>query len=251
MVAPGTDLQFGLLGPLQVELDGEPVPLAGRKPGALLAALLLRVNRTVSRDALIDALWPDDPPETAANTIQVYVSQLRRALPAVVVETDGSGYVLRAEPETIDAQRFERLVEAALEPGLAPDAVLRLLDDALALWRGVPLADLPADSPPRADAARFTEIRLQAIGRRIEAELQLGRHLDVLAELEELTRTEPSREQFTAQLMVALYRSSLQAEALAAYQRLRTHLQDELGLEPTPQLRELERSILNQDPSLI
>jgi DNA-binding SARP family transcriptional activator/tetratricopeptide (TPR) repeat protein len=251
MAASGTDLQFGLLGPLQVELGGKAAPVAGRKPRALLAALLLHINRTVSRDALIDALWPDDPPETAANTIQVYVSQLRRALPAVVVETDGSGYVLRADPESIDAQRFERLVEAALEPGIAPDAVLRLLDDALALWRGVPLSDLPADSPPRADAARFTEIRLQAIGRRIEAELQLGRHLEVLAELEELTRTEPFREQFTAQLMVALYRSARQAEALAAYQRLRTQLQEDLGLEPTPQLRELERSILNQDPSLI
>src|SRR3989442_14573817 len=157
MAAAGTDLQFGLLGPLQAELGGETVPLAGRKPRALLAALLLRVNRTVSRDALIDALWPDDPPETAANTIQVYVSQLRRALPAVVVETDGSGYVLRADPETIDAQRFERLVEAALEPGLTPDAVLRLLDEALALWRGGPLDGPPADAPPRAGATRLTE----------------------------------------------------------------------------------------------
>ena len=244
-------LQFRLLGPLQVELDGEPIAVAGRKPRALLAAMLLHVNRIVSREALIDALWPDAPPETAANTIQVYVSQLRRALPTVVVDTEGTGYVLRADAEAIDAQRFERLVEAALEPGLSPDAVLRLLEDALALWRGVPLDDLPADSPPRADAARFTEIRLQAMGRRIEAELQLGRHLEVLAELEELTRTEPFREQFTAQLMVALYRASRQAEALAAYQGLRNRLQDELGLEPTPQLRDLERAILNHDPGLL
>src|SRR6266545_2467589 len=182
-------LQFRLLGPLQVELDGEPIAVAGRKPRALLAAMLLHVNRIVSREALIDAL--------------------------------------------------------------SPDAVLRLLEDALALWRGVPLDDLPADSPLRADAARFTEIRLQAMGRRIEAELQLGRHLEVLAELEELTRTEPFREQFTAQLMVALYRASRQAEALAAYQGLRNRLQDELGLEPTPQLRDLERAILNHDPGLL
>jgi DNA-binding SARP family transcriptional activator/tetratricopeptide (TPR) repeat protein len=250
MHPPGS-IEFRLLGPLQVELGGEPVTVAGRKPRALLAALLLQVNRVVSREALIDALWPDDPPETAANTIQVYVSQLRRALPAVAVDTEGSGYVLRADAESVDVQRFERLVEAALAPGLSPDAVLRLLDGALALWRGVPLADLPPDSPPRADAARFTEIRLQAIGRRIEAELQLGRHLEVLAELEELTRSEPFREQFTAQLMVALYRSSRQAEALAAYQGLRSRLQEELGLEPTPQLRDLERAILNQDPGLL
>lgn len=251
MGAPGSSPEFGLLGPLQIELDGKPLTLAGRKPRALLATLLLHVNRIVSREALIDALWPDDPPETAANTIQVYVSQLRRALPTLVVDTEGGGYVLRADPETIDAQRFERLVEAALAPGLSPDAVHRLLDEALVLWRGVPLGDLPADSPARADAARFTEVRLQAIGRRIEADLQLGQHLEVLTELDELTNTEPFREQFTAQLMVALYRSSRQAEALAAFQRLRTRLQDELGLEPTPQLRELERSILNHDHALL
>jgi DNA-binding SARP family transcriptional activator len=177
MGASGSSPDFSLLGPLQIELDGKPLTLAGRKPRALLATLLLHVNRIVSREALIDALWPDDPPETAANTIQVYVSQLRRALPTLVVETEGGGYVLRADPETIDAQRFERLVENALAPGLPPDAVHRLLDEALVLWRGVPLGDLPADSPARADAARFTEVRLQAIGRRIEADLQLGRRL--------------------------------------------------------------------------
>jgi DNA-binding SARP family transcriptional activator len=251
MGSPETRLEFRLLGPLQVQLGDESIAIAGRKPRALLAALLLSVNRAVTRDALIDALWPDDPPETAANTIQVYVSQLRRALPTLEVDTEGGGYLLKAEPERIDAHRFERLVEAALEPGLSPDAVLRLLNEALALWRGVPLADLPADSPPRAEAERFAEIRLQAIGRRIEAELQLGKHLEVLAELEELTRTEPFREQFTAQLMVAFYRSSRQAEALASYQRLRSLLQEELGLDPTPQLRDLERAILNHDSGLL
>ena len=243
MAVAATDLTYQLLGPLQVELDGRPVPIQGKKPRTLLALLLVHVNETVSRDTLIDELWPHSPPETAANTIQVYVSQLRRALGPDTVRREANGYMLSANADAVDLHRFEQLVDEAHRPALAPDAVVHLLDEALDLWRGEPLPELPAE------AARLSELRLQAVGRRIDAELQLARHEDVLAELEALTRTEPYREQFTAQLMVALYRSSRQAEALAAYQRLRTTLQDELGLEPTPELRELERAVLNHEVS--
>jgi DNA-binding SARP family transcriptional activator len=244
MAAAPDNRRFQLLGPLRAELDGDEVPIVGRKPRTLLALLLLRAGGLVSRDELIDLLWPENPPETAANTIQVYVSQLRRALGPELVRTEGNGYVLTADRETIDVHRFDRLVEEAHRPRVKPETAVRLLDEALSLWHGQPLPDLPAEG------ARLSALRLQALGRRIDAELELGRHAEVLAELESLTRNEPFREQFTAQLMIALYRSGRQAEALEAFQRLRATLGEELGLEPTPELRDLERAILNQAPSL-
>src|SRR5262249_27658293 len=157
MAAAPDNRLFELLGPLHVVIDGREVPIDGRKPRTLLALLLLRAGEVVSREELIDALWPEDPPETAANTIQLYVSQLRRAVGAELVRTEGSGYVVTADRETIDAHRFERLVEKAHRARVKPETTVRLLDEALALWRGQPLPDLPAGG------ARFSELRLQAL----------------------------------------------------------------------------------------
>jgi predicted ATPase/DNA-binding SARP family transcriptional activator len=244
--------QFGLLGPLTVAIDGEPVALGGQKRRALLAALLLDANRVVSRDRLIDALWGEEPPDTANNTIQVYISQLRKLLPDGALETAAPGYRLAVEPDTVDLFEFVRLSEegrTALATGDAASGA-EALRASLALWRGPPLADLAWEPFAHAEIGRLEELRLAALEDRIDADLILGRHGQLVGELERLVSEHPLRERLRAQLMLSLYRAGRQADALAVYQRARRTLVDELGIEPGEPLRRLERAILAHDPSL-
>ena len=232
--------------------EGAELQLGGPKQRALLAILLLEANHAVSADRLIDALWGDHPPDTAKNTLQVYVSQLRKLLPEGALETVPPGYRLSVAPEALDLARFEELAQqgrAALGIGDAATAA-QALGAALALWRGPALADLALEEFAQADAARLEELRLAVLEDRIEADLVLGRHGALVAELERLIQENPFRERLRAQLMLALYRSGRQAEALAVYQRTRRTLVDELGIEPGESLRQLEQAILAHDPSL-
>src|SRR5215207_3565235 len=245
-------MKFRILGPLEVSDDGGEVSLGGDKPRALLVLLLLHPNEVVSADRLIDELWGEHPPERAAAALRVNVSRLRKALPQDVLATRAPGYVIRVEPEELDLHRFERLVDegrSLLARGLPADASERL-HDALSLWRGPALADFAYESFAQTAIARLEEIRLAAVELRIDADLALGRHDELVAELEALVAEHPLREQLRRYLMTALYRSGRQAEALDAYQDARRALVDELGIEPSPALRELERAILQQDPSL-
>ena len=235
-----------------MSLDGEPTALGGQKRRALLAVLLLDAGRVVSRDRLIDALWGDEPPDTARNTLQVYVSQLRKLLPEGVLETAPAGYRLVVEANSVDLFEFIRLSEegrtalGAGDPARAADT----LRAALALWRGAPLADLSWEPFAQSEIVRLEELRLAALEERIDADLALGRHGQLVAELERLVAEQPMRERFRAQLMLALYRSGRQADALAVYQRARRTFVDELGIEPSDSLRRLERAVLAHDPSL-
>jgi predicted ATPase/DNA-binding SARP family transcriptional activator len=249
---PAVTAEFGLLGPLTATVDGAAVPLGGQKPRALLAVLLLEPNQVVSRDRLIDALWGEEPPDTARNTIQVYVSQLRKVLPEGSLETTPPGYRLAVAPNSIDLNEFVRLGEEGRTKLAAGDAAgaADTLRIALDLWRGAPLADLAWEPFAQTEIVRFEELRVAALEDRIEADLALGRHGQLIAELEQLVAEHPLRERFRAQLMLALYRSGRQADALAVYQRARKTLVDELGIEPSEALRKLERAILAHDPSL-
>jgi peptide/nickel transport system substrate-binding protein len=214
----------------------------------LLAVLLLHHDEVVSVDTLIDELWGERPPPTAAKNVQVYVSHLRRALGDGVLATRSPGYVLRLEAGQVDAERFRELVDEARgqEPARAAEGVR----GALTLWRGPPLADFSYDSFAQEEIRRLEELHLSALEERIESELALGRHKDVLPELEALARANPLRERLQRQLVLALYRCGRQAEALEAYRAARRRLVEELGLEPGPELRQLERAILVHDPAL-
>lgn len=244
-----TSVEFRILGPLEVVADGRPLDL-GPKQRLLLALLILRAGEVVSTDRLIDDLWGDEAPRTAHSALQVHVANLRRALgsEAHALVTRAPGYVLRVEPDGLDLRRFERLVEEAdeLEPAAAGEA----LRAALALWRGPPLADLAYEPALQTPVGRLEELRLGAVERRIEVDLALGRHAAVVTELESLADENPFREKLHALRMVALYRSGRQADALAAYRAARAALADELGIEPGPELRGLERAILDHDPAL-
>jgi len=240
-------LEFRILGPLEVIADGAQIPLGGAKQRALLALLLLQANRVVSRDRLIDELWETDPPETARTALQVHVSQLRKVLGRDRIVTQAPGYLVRVEPGELDLDRFEKLVGGLDRRDAARTA--ESLRGALELWRGPPLGDLDG-SFARAERGRLEERRLLALEQRIEAELALGRHAELVPELEGLVRESPLREGLRAQLMLALYRCGRQADALEAYRQGRRLLADELGLEPGEQLRRLEKGILEQDTSL-
>jgi basic membrane lipoprotein Med (substrate-binding protein (PBP1-ABC) superfamily)/DNA-binding SARP family transcriptional activator len=244
-------VEFRLLGALEVLREGRAVSLGGPKQRAVLAHLLLRVNHVVPADALIDAVWGEDLPETARKTLQGYVSHLRKALGEGRIEGRSAGYVLHAEAAEVDALRFEALVRRARQV-LAddPERASELLSEALALWRGPPLADLAAEPAMQGEAARLDEARLAAIEDRIAADLDLGRHAHLVGEIESYTRQHPLREQLWEHLMLALYRSGRQAEALRAYQQFRTLLGEELGLDPSSRLRRLQEGILLNDPSL-
>jgi DNA-binding SARP family transcriptional activator len=245
-------MEFRILGPLEVRDESGEVPLGGRKPRALLAVLLLHPNEVVPADRLIDELWGEDSPDGAATALRVNVSRLRKALPQDVLETRAPGYAIRVDREALDLHRFERLVDegrSQLARGAPADAAERLRE-ALALWRGSPLADFTYESFAQAAIARLEEIRLAALELRIEADLVLGRHDELAGELEALIAEHPLRERFRGFLMTALYRCGRQAEALDAYQDARRALVDELGIDPSPALQELERAILRQDPSL-
>jgi DNA-binding SARP family transcriptional activator/glutamine cyclotransferase len=240
-------MEFCILGPLEVVDQGRGVKLGGTKQRSLLAFLLLNPNKAISRDRLIDALWGDQPPDTATTAIQVHVSQLRKALGRDVIVTQTPGYLIRVCDGQLDLERFERLVaEAQSAP---PEEVSVLLREALGLWRGTPLAEI--DVPfAHAAGARLDEQRLAALEQRIDAELALGRHAQLVPELEGLVREHPLRERLRGQLMLALYRCGRQADALEVYRSGRRLLDEELGLEPDDELQRLERAILNHDPSL-
>jgi DNA-binding SARP family transcriptional activator/streptogramin lyase len=240
-------MEFRILGPLQVLDEGRELPLGGAKQRALLAVLLLSPNRVVARDRLIDELWHTDPPETAATALQVYVSQLRKALGRDVILTQPPGYLVQVGDDELDLHRFERLVATAHAE--APGQAARLLREGLALWRGAPLAEL-GDSFARAERARLEEQRLVALEQRIDADLALGEDAELVPELEGLVREQPLRERLRGQLMLALYRCGRQAHALEVYRSGRRLLDEELGLEPDDELQRLEKAILNHDPSL-
>src|SRR5713226_3864598 len=243
-------MDFRILGPLEVVDDGRPLALGGASRRALLALLLLHANEVVSSDRLIDALWSDEPPASGVTALQVRVSQLRKALGRAVgrLETKPPGYVLRVERDELDLERFSRLVQEAddAEPAVAAEK----LREALALWRGPPLADFAYASFTQAAIARIEELRLEALERRIDADLVLGRHTALVGELESLVADQPLRERLHGQLILALYRDGRQADALERYQRARRTLLEELGLEPSPPLQALERAILRHDPEL-
>jgi DNA-binding SARP family transcriptional activator len=241
--------RFLLLGPLEAFVDGRSVELPGGKPSALLARLLLDSGRVVAVETLVDSLWGERAPPSAQKVLQVYVSQLRKAIGAASIETRAPGYRLRAERDEHDLGRFEVLVERARDEA-GPARRAKRLREALALWRGEPLAEF-RDEPFAAPAGRrLEELRLGALEQRIEAELELGEHARLVPELETLAEHEPLREWPLRQLMVALYRSGRQAEALEHYREGRARLVEELGIEPGPRLQELERAILRHDPVL-
>jgi DNA-binding SARP family transcriptional activator len=245
-------LEFRLLGPLEV-LDGErPVRLGGPKQRAALAILLLSANRVVSVERLADDLYAGAPPVTAVTQVQRQVSELRKTLGAEAIETRSPGYVLHVEPGRLDLDLFERGTYDAAQALEAADVqtAADVLRRALELWRGAPLADLAYESFAQTAIARLEELRLAALEQRFDAELALGRHVSVLAELEALVWDHPLREGLRGQLMLALYRAGRQAEALDVYRRTRETLVEEFGIEPSPSLHELERRILTQDPSL-
>jgi DNA-binding SARP family transcriptional activator len=245
-------MEFRILGPLEVWDGGSEVSLGGPKVRALLALLLLHPNEVVSTDRLMDELWGEGSPERAGPALRVNVSRLRKALPQDVLTTRSPGYLLRVEPDELDLHHFERLVDegrSLIARGLAAEASERL-HDALALWRGPALADFGYESFAQAAIARLEEIRLTAVELRIDADLVLGRHHELVGELEALVAEHPLREDLQGYLMTALYRSGRQAEALDAYQDARRALVDELGIEPSQMLQELERAILRQDSAL-
>ena len=242
-------VEFLLLGSLEAVENGNTIPLGGRQQRALLAALLLRPNEAVPADQLIDALWGERPPPTASTIVQLYISRLRKLLGRDRLLTRPSGYELHIDPSQIDAGRFEALLGAAAGTDDAAQTA-RLLRQALALWRGPALVDFAYDEFAAAESGRFEELRLAALEDRIDADLVLGRDAELVGEIEALLVEQPLRERLRGQLMLALYRSGRQADALEAFREGRRVLVEELGLEPSAALRELERRILDQDPTL-
>jgi len=231
-------MEFRILGPLEALENGKTVELGGAKQRALLAILLLHRNEVVSTDSLIDALWEEDAPETGRKALQVYVSQLRKALGRERLQTTAPGYLLRVAEDELDLERFERLADAGAT------------EEALALWRGSPLSEFAFQRFAQSEIARIEELRLALVEARLDADLAAGRHAALVGELEALVAEHPLRERLRAQLMLALYRSGRQAEALEVYREARRTLVDELGIEPGRALREVEQAILAQDPAL-
>ena len=245
-------VEYRVLGPLEVAVDGRPARLGAPKQRATLVLLLCRRNTVVPASRLVDGLWGDDPPGSASNLVQGHVSGLRKALGKEAIETRGAGYLVRVEPGALDLQRFEELAHfgsRALEEG-NPISAASSLGEALALWRGPALADLADEPLLDPVAARLEELRVLALERRVEADLALGRHADVVGELEELIDEHPLRERPRGLLMTALYRSGRQADALGAYRDARSVLVDELGIEPSAWLTDLHAAILRQAPQL-
>ena len=252
-------MDFRILGPLEVLHEGRKVALVGSKQRALLTLLLLHANETLSTDRLVDELWGERPPANAAKTVQMQVSRLRKALAAGSgnssvgpVVTRERGYELTLDPDRLDSQCFERLVAEGRSElvGGNPERAVAVLEEALSLWRGAPLAEVAYEPFAQRERSRLEDLRVAAWEQLIEAKLGLGRHAEVVTQLEALIGDHPYRERLRAQLMLALYRSDRQADALQAYQDARRTLVEELGVEPGERLRELERAILAQDPEL-
>ena len=238
----GGKMEISVLGPVEVSAGGRPVAIGAGRPRALLALLALHEGSTLSTDRLVEGLWGEEPPATAAKMVQLCVSQLRRALAAAgdgaQIVTRGRGYELRMGDGGLDARRFERLIADG-----RPRA-------ALALWRGAPLADVAAEPFAAAEIRRLEELRLTAIELALDRDLAAGRHREVVGELEALVAQEPLRERLHAQRMLALYRCGRQAEALDAYRQARRALVEQIGVEPGPDLRRMHEAILRQDASL-
>ncbi len=249
-------MDFHILGPLEVIHDGRSVTLRGSRERAVLAVLLSDANHVVSVDRIAEDLWAGTPPEGAVPAVRVFVSRLRKTLRAVVgtdvIVTEPPGYVARIAPEALDAARFEAGLTEGREHAQRADhaRAARVLAEALALWRGPALVDVAEGPVVRAEAARLDEVRMTALEERLDADLACGRHAEVVAELEALTRAHPLRERLWAQRMVALYRSGRQADALRAYQEVRQILGQELGLEPGLALSRLEGAILRHEAHL-
>ena len=245
-------MDFRILGPLEAHAEDGPIALGAPRQRALLALLLLHANEPLGRDHLIDELWDGRPPDTAAKVLQNGVASLRKALARDRIVTHGSGYALRVDPDELDAWRFEQIVDdgrRALGSG-DPEGAASTLRRGEALWRGAALSDFSYDSFARAHSFRLDELRIACVEDRIDAELELGEHVSLVAELKELVAAHPLRERLRAQLMLALYRSGRQVEALDVYRSGRSALVDELGIEPGQRLQQLERQILIHDPEL-
>jgi len=249
-------VEFRILGPLEIVGAGAAVTIGGGRERAVLALLVLSANRVVSAERLAMDLWGDRPPENPAHALRIHISRLRKVLREAgaegVVVTQPPGYVLTVDPAAVDALRFEALVARARDraAGGHPAGAAATLREALGLWRGPALADV-ADAPlARAEAARLEEARLAALEDRVEADLGCGRHGQLVAELDALTRAHPLRERLWAQRMTALYRAGRQAEALRAYQEVRAILGEQLGIEPGGTLQRLEGAILRHEPEL-
>jgi len=246
-------VEYGILGSLEARSESGPVALGGIKQRAVLALLLLHPNEAVHVERLALALWGEDAPASAVKTVQVYVSRLRKALgDAEALATTPAGYCLRVRADELDAERFARLVEdgrRALDAGQAEHAAA-VLRQALALWRGPPLAELVFEPFAQAEIARLQEQRLVALEARVEADLAAGRHVALVGELRQLVAANPTRERLVGQLMLALYRCGRQVDALEAFQAARRMLVAEIGVEPGPELRRLEEAILRHDVSL-
>ena len=255
-LAEGSALQFRILGPLQLLNEGRLVPLGGAKQRSTLAMLLLGRNHVVSRDRLIDGLWGTSPPPSAGPSLETYVSRLRRVLPGdgedARLVTQPPGYRLRVEAGELDLERFETLLVQARTARAAGDfgRARNALRDALALFRGAPLEDLVHAPFAQAEIGRLEEARLGALEQRLDADLAVGRHAEVVGELESLVACHPFREVLWRQLMLALYRSGRQGEALHAFDRARRTLAEELGVDPSTPLKQLQLQVLQQDPAL-
>jgi DNA-binding SARP family transcriptional activator len=241
-------MEFRLLGPLEVVEQDRLLALGGGRQRSLFAVLLLHANEVVSTDRLSDAIWGQDPPRRSAKSIQVYVSRLRKELGEGRLVTRPPGYVLRVESSELDLGRFEHLVGEAR--GADPSTAAERLREALKLWRGPALSDLAYEPFVQNEIARLEELRWAALERRLDADLATGRHAELVGELEALVADHPLRERLRSQLMLALYRSGRQAEALEAYRSARKELSEQFGLDPSEELRRLEEAILRQDPVL-
>src|SRR5262252_729030 len=245
-------MRVRVLGPLHVEDGGRPITIGGVRQRAVLADLVLHTNEVVPSEQLLVELWGEDSPPSAANALQAAISRLRRLLPPGRLITTAPGYMLRIFPAELDAAQFEQLIfegRDTLAGGSAAGAV-RLLDQAMTLWRGPPLADFRYEPFAQAEIARLEELQMACLEERNEAHLALGSASAITAELGRLVADHPLRERLRGQLMLALYRSGRQTEALEAYREFRSALREELGLEPSSALRELETAILRHDPAL-
>jgi len=240
--------EFRILGPVEIVMDMRRVPLGGPRQRAVLGMLLVHRNEVVSADRLVDAVWGANPPATVAKALQMQISSLRKAIGGDRIETLGAGYVLRLDDGELDADSFESIVASASSRVLEERSVM--LRDALALWRGPPLDDFTYEAFATSEIRRLNERKLAVIEDLVDVELKLGRHAELVSELEGLVEEEPLRERLSEQLMLSLYRSGRQADALAVGRRTRQLLADQFGIEPSRSLRELERAMLNQDTSL-
>src|SRR6516162_11367154 len=242
-------MQVRILGPFQLEEGGRRITIGGLRQRAVLAGLVLHANEVVPSEQLLVELWGEDSPPGAANALQAAISRVRRALPPGRLITKAPGYLLRIFPEELDVSQFEQLVSEgreALAAGAAEQAA-RTLRQALSLWRGPALADFRYEPFAQAEIVRLEELHLTCLEERVEADLALGLASVLVAELQRLVSEHPLRERLRSQLMLALYRDGRQTEALEVYHEFRSVLRDELGLDPSPQLRELETAILQHD----